>query len=96
VGVPIEDLGTCCYVTSSVNSVRLAERPTTNEQVGTWTKDRTGGPRRSTTGRRLRHIWPALRRNLIFNLRTVGHMRLLKRRAGSQAAASWRAGRMPS
>ena len=42
-------------------------------------------PLRSTAGRRLRHIWPALRRNLIFNLRTVGHMRLLKRLAGGEA-----------
>jgi len=52
------------------------------------TKGRTDSPRWSTAGRRLRHIWPALRRNLIFNLRTDGHMRLLKRQADGEAAAA--------
>jgi len=50
-------------------------------------------------GRRLRHIWPALRRNLIFNLRTVGHMRLLKRRRSSgdgASVASWPRPRRPA
>jgi len=63
------------------------------------TKERTNteadGPDRWLAAARRagrRHIWPALRRNLIFNLRTVGHMRLLKRRAAAAATAADQAG----
>ena len=70
--------------TSVVASSRLAA---TNGPVDGQADGRKAGLA-ALAGRRLRHIWPALRRNLIFNLRTVGHMRLLKRQACGEAAAA--------
>jgi len=74
----MDDCNICVVGSLSVTGSELPRR-------GRWTKGQSDG---HWPGRRPRHIWPALRRNLIFNLRTVGHMRLLKQRR-YVVVASW-------